>query len=163
MTHITAAWSSFFGAEAGAAAALAGLVFVAVSINLERILEFPQLPLRVFEALITLLSVLVVATFALAPWQPAYAYGLEIGGTGAAVWAAKTWSLLRSGSPRPSGRRRRLARLVVNQSAPLPFVIGGALLAAGNAAGLYWVLAGTLLSFMAGMFDGWVLLIEIKR
>jgi modulator of FtsH protease len=163
MTTITAEWTSFFGAEASAAAALAGLVFVAVSINLERILEFPQLPLRVFEALITLLSVLVVASFALIPWQPAYAYGLEIGCTGLVVWAAKTWALLRSRHPRPVGRRRRVARLLVNQTAPLPYVIGGAMLVAGNAAGLYWVVAGTLLSFMAGMFDAWVLLIEIKR
>jgi hypothetical protein len=35
-------WQSFFSAEVGAAAALAGLVAVAISINLARILAFPH-------------------------------------------------------------------------------------------------------------------------
>lgn len=42
-------WSELFVASAGASAALAGLVFVAVSINVERILEFPGLPERALE------------------------------------------------------------------------------------------------------------------
>jgi hypothetical protein len=39
-------WTELFVASAGASAALAGLVFVAVSINVERILQFPGLPER---------------------------------------------------------------------------------------------------------------------
>jgi len=52
-------WQSFFVAEAGASAALTGLVFVGVSINLSRILSFPKLPSRAFGALLLLLTILI--------------------------------------------------------------------------------------------------------
>jgi hypothetical protein len=45
-------WSGFGEAVATAAAALAGLLFIAVSINLKRILEFPSLPTRAGQTLI---------------------------------------------------------------------------------------------------------------
>jgi hypothetical protein len=41
--YVMQGWQSLFVAEAGAAAALAGLLPVAVSINLTRILEYPGL------------------------------------------------------------------------------------------------------------------------
>src|SRR5271170_7159205 len=75
-------WENFFVAEAGASAALAGLLFVAVSINLTRILAFPHLPGRAAEALIVLLSVLTSATFGLVPNQGAAALGAELLATG---------------------------------------------------------------------------------
>jgi hypothetical protein len=53
-----AAWASFFVAEVGAAAALNGLVIVAISINIQRILSFPQLPGRAAEMLIMLVGAL---------------------------------------------------------------------------------------------------------
>ena len=42
--YATAPWQNFFIAEVGAAAALTGLLFVAVSINLKQILSFPTVP-----------------------------------------------------------------------------------------------------------------------
>jgi hypothetical protein len=51
----------------------------------------------------------------------------------------------------------------VNQLPPLPFVISGALLIAGRSSGVYWIVPGVLLSFAAGIFGAWVLLIEIQR
>lgn len=51
-------WENFFIAEVGASAALAGLIFVGVSINLNRILSLPRLPDRALEAVSLLLTVL---------------------------------------------------------------------------------------------------------
>ena len=70
-------WADFAVASAGAAAALTGLLFVAVSINLTRILEFPHLPGRAAGTLGMLLTVLLVAVVLLAPGQPRQATGIE--------------------------------------------------------------------------------------
>jgi len=161
-TELMQGWSDFFVAEAGASAALAGLLFVAVSINLSRILEFRQLPIRAAEALMALFSVLVVATLGLVPRQPAAAYGAEIGLTGLAVWAAQTMALV---STRKIDQRHRLfgVRFLLNQLPPIPFVVAGARLIAGHADAVYWVVPGTVLSYAAGIYSAWVLLIEIQR
>jgi hypothetical protein len=155
-------WDNFFVAEAGAAAALAGLVFVAVSINLTRVLEYPHLPARAAETLIALLSVLVVTTFALVPGQSPRAYGVEIGATGLVIWTIQTVMLVRAQKMDHQYSRAAL-RVLMNQLPPLPFFIAGGLMAIGHPAGVYWVVPGTLLSFAAGIFGAWVLLVEIQR
>src|ERR1700691_6812152 len=134
-------WSDFFVAEVGASAALAGLLFVAVSINLGQILKFPHRPTRALEALTTLLCVLVISTFALVPGQTALVHGLEMGGTGLVTWGIQTVALTRT---RESGYET-LLRYLFNQVPPLPFVVGGVLLALGYSSGAYWVVPGTLL------------------
>jgi hypothetical protein len=48
-----AAWVTFFSAQVGASAALAVLIFVAVSINLARIVEARALVARAAKALFT--------------------------------------------------------------------------------------------------------------
>ena len=155
-------WDNSFVVEAGASAALTGLLFVAVSINLTRILQFPQLPTRTAETLIVLASVLVVSTFALVPGQSMRAYGLEIGGTGLAFWAIQTLALSRTHKADREYSSLGM-RVVANQLPPLAYVVAGGLLVAGRPNGIYWIVPGVLLSFVAGIFGAWVLLIEIQR
>jgi hypothetical protein len=161
-TEVMQGWSNFFVGELGAAAALTGLLFVAVSINLARILQYPHLPMRAAEALLELLSVLIVTTFALIPRQSTTEYGVEIGVTGLLVWAIHTRAMIRS---RKFDRQYVgfASRFAVNQLPPLPFVIAGAMLIAGRPSGVYWIVPGILLSFAAGIFGAWVLLVEIQR
>ncbi len=73
-----APWANFLIAEVGAIAALTGLIIVAVSINLQRILSFPQLPGRAAEMLIMLVGALLVCSFGLMPGQSVKQLGGEI-------------------------------------------------------------------------------------
>jgi hypothetical protein len=71
-------WEPFFSAIIAAAAALTGLLFVAVSINLDRILKGGRfLPTRAAETLATLLLVVVSSALALVP-QSIRLLGVEI-------------------------------------------------------------------------------------
>jgi hypothetical protein len=45
-SYSAVAWHDFFMGTIGAAAALTGLLFVAISINLDEVLKHPQLPGR---------------------------------------------------------------------------------------------------------------------
>jgi hypothetical protein len=53
--------------------------------------------------------------------------------------------------------------VVFGQAATLPFVVAGIALVEGGAEGLYWVVAGVVLSFVVAVIDAWVLLVEIHR
>ena len=167
MTDSLEAWHDFCVAEAGAAAALAGLLFVSVSINLARILEFANLPLRVVEALMAFIAVLFAASFILVPHQPAWLLGGEIALTGGVLFvtnlAALRSDLKHSPALRDASTGRKLWRLMANQLPPLPFIVGGLMIALGVDNGLYWIVPGTLLCFASGLFGAWVLLIEIQR
>lgn len=155
----TAGWDDFFVAQVGASAALAGLLFVAVSINLGHILKYPHLPMRAIEALTTLLCVLVVGTWALVPGQSAVALGLEIFATGLAAWVIQTVGLINT---RKSGYESA-TRIFFNQIPPVPFIVAGLAIAHGSAGGIYWTVPGTLLSILCGVYCAWILLVEIQR
>jgi len=51
----------------------------------------------------------------------------------------------------------------MNAAASLPIIAGGMLLILGSAVGRYWLAAGVVISLIAGVFNAWVLLIEIMR
>jgi hypothetical protein len=74
MNPQTADWANFFVAEVGASAALTGLLVVAISINLARILAIAQLPGRAAEGLIILVGAFVLGSVALIPDQSARAF-----------------------------------------------------------------------------------------
>ena len=155
-------WSNFFAAEVGAAATLTGLLFVAISINLTRVLQFSYLPLRAFEALATLMSVLFIATIGLVPHQPAAVSGGAIALTGLVTWVFQLWTLVTT-HKEAKGNPRYWLRLILSLLTAPTFVVGGALLAGGLASGGLWIVVGILLSFSAAVLSAWVLLVEINR
>ncbi len=157
-------WENFFVGQVGASAALAGLVFVAVSINLARILTYPSLPSLVLEAIVPLVAVLIASSLLLVPGQPLPYLGGELALVGlimAAVLGIIQWDVLRKTEKQYRGGS--LWDIFLGQAAAIAFVVAGASIALVGSGGVYWVVPATLLSYLVAISEAWVLLIEINR
>jgi modulator of FtsH protease len=156
-------WTDLFVATAGASAALAGLVFVAVSINIQRILEFPGLPERALETILLLMVVLLVSIVGLIPGQGHVALGVELLVVSLAVGGAIFRLPTVRSDVKDEPRVWLLSRWVVRVSAMAPLVIAGVSLLAESGGGLYWLVAGIAFAVTGAVANAWVLLVEILR
>jgi hypothetical protein len=158
-------WHDLFVAVAGASAALAGLLFVAVSINVERILKYEGLPERGIEALAMLLTPLVISIAGLLPGQGHVALGIEL----LAITAALLAVMLRLPIARqlPDGietpSRYFLSRQIVRLSGTVLLGIGSLGVLFAVAGGLYWIVGGIVVLILGAVVNAWVLLVEILR
>jgi hypothetical protein len=123
-------WHDFL-AMVGTAGVLTGLVFVAVSINLQEIVSEPGsgLPGRAAEALILLVGVLAASVLLLVPGQGSGTVGTLVLAVGLATWGCVVAIQLRRlqdwGTMRPDLRQAFVLRLVLAQIATLPLVVAG--------------------------------------
>jgi hypothetical protein len=157
-------WHDLFVAVAGASAALLGLLFVAVSINIERILAFKGLPERALETMMILMSVLLASIAGLMPGQSNVALGLEI--------LVLATILIVVGSRLPvltgdeTGREPmhwKISRWGMRAISVVPLWLAGLfeILEVGGA--LYWLAAAIAFGILAAVTSAWVLLVEILR
>jgi hypothetical protein len=155
-------WHDLFVGVAGAAAALTGLLFVSLSINLQHILGQPWLPRRAGLTLLLLFETLAIAVFGLVPSQSPTALGLELLGVGGVVWlfAVGVFSVRR---PALDRRLPIIVNAVAAQLATLPVLVAGVSLLAGHGGGLYWLVPAIVLLLAVGAMNAWVMLIEILR
>src|SRR6202167_806235 len=137
-----AGWTGFFSAEVGASAGLAGLIFVAVSINLAQIVKETHLVSRSAKALLSLMGVLFASSLCLMPDMSGAILGYELTALGAAIWVAPT--LAQYGAARRNtyvDTKTKVFHFVLTELSAIPFVIGGLSLARGAGGGLYWLAA----------------------
>jgi hypothetical protein len=162
---LQAIWANFFIACAGAASALAGLVFVAVSVNVNRLIEISHLLPRAAATIGSLILILVASVAALIP-QSAPALGAEILVFAILCWGLKIDSARNAfigGAKWKRPRFEAYLEAVLGQIQVLPFMVGGMLLLARHESGLYWIAAGSLAIFLFSMTNAWILLVEILR
>jgi hypothetical protein len=150
--------------QAEAAATLMGLVFVAVSINLQKIMSFPGLPGRAGESILQLFQVFLISTVCLVPEQSSRTLAIEVLAISLSSWIVQLVMLrsyLRIMGDHP--KSWITYRAALSQLATIPFLVAGLMLLEGSETALYWLVPGFVFSFVAAVISAWVLLVEILR
>jgi len=157
-------WQPFFTALISAAAALTGLLFVAVSINLDKILKGSRfLPTRAAETLAILLLVVISSALALVP-QDTQLIGIEVLILAVPMLVITVLSQLRhrhNSSADPV--LWTVTWMASTAIATVPATVAGISLAAHAGGGFYWLAAAALLGIVGSVYGAWVLLVEIVR
>jgi hypothetical protein len=158
------AWSALAAAVVVAAMAFTGLIFVALSINLEPIIALSGVADFALAGLIVLTGIAISGVFILVPGQTSAVVGLEFLGVGVvfSLWSQRL--LLRSyGNTPPEYRERRIWSGVLTGTPSLLLIVAGLSTFAGLGGGLYWIVPAWVIGMVAGILNAWVLLVEVKR
>jgi hypothetical protein len=162
-------WSDFALAQLGASAALLGLVFVGMSINLKEFVGTPLLVNRALEAIVLLASVLIAATAVLIPNQTREVVGVELLVVGALVslsvlrLQAGTRKQVVAAGDRGPTEASVVSRRLLGLGSALLIALAGLLLLLEVGGGLYWWPAAIVTAYLAALVNAWVLLVEILR
>ncbi len=155
-------WHDFFIMVGGGAAVLTGLVFVAMSLNVNVITQDATHRYRAVGTLTGITAAFVICSLALMGGQDHRAVGIEwfvVAAIAAVVYVYGYVQAIRLGG---SAVWRRMSRVVIGVVCYLVEVVGAALLIAGHIAGLY-VAAVALIILLAFMVSGaWLLIVGVS-
>ena len=166
--YATEGWDDLFLCAGGATAALSGLIFVGLSVNLRTVLDTDKrdgrnlLTGRAMEALAALLTVLVISVVALTP-------GIGRGVLAAFILFTSAGSLVSPVRAMHASRGRgrpeipTLLRLATATALTLTLMASGVTLAAGSGGGLLWLPAAFVVAITVAAINAWVLLVEVIR
>ena len=154
-------WHDFFIMVGGGAAALAGLVFVAISLNLEGIFNDATHKYRAIGTLSGFTAAFVICSLALMGSQNYQAVGIEWLIISAIATGIHVNGYLKAVKIGKSSVGLQQNRLLFGTGLYIAEIIGAIMLTLGNVAGLY-VAAVSLVGLLAFMISGaWLLLMSV--
>ena len=156
-------WHEFDVAMLGAAAALAGLVIVAASVNIQVIIAAPSLTSRLASAISGLVLAIVVCAVGLVPEISTAAFGIVVIAASLVAAAFAVDASVRIFQNHHPENRLRAGKATVTFVTPGLYPVGGVLLLVGDAGGLVWLAAGAIAAIVAALFVSWVVLVEVLR
>lgn len=157
-------WHDFYVMVGGSAAALTGLVFVAMSLHSKAITSHPVYGVRAVGTLVSLLTQLFIAGAVLIPGQPTFWIGVEVEVL-ALYHVATTFSAIlqrRRLSVAGLSRRRQGIEMTGASIWLVLFVVSGLSLMFGAGGGFY--LLAAVMPFMFGwnVYIAWMLITEVS-
>ncbi|QAY74744.1 hypothetical protein ET445_16780 [Agromyces protaetiae] len=173
MDGLLEGWSEFNVAMAGATAALAGLLIVAMSVNIQTITSSKSLPARVASTLATLVAAIAATAFGLVPDQPIRVYGLVVlvVALAAAGFEGHAIRTILADRERSVTARERVSKIVAG-AAPVVVYLAGAIAvlvggggpdAATASAGLWLIGLGAIVAIASAIVHAWIVLVEVLR
>jgi hypothetical protein len=161
MSYDPAAWHDFFVMLGSAAAALTGLIFVALSLHVDRIISVPFHRFRAGVSVAGLTSMILLSAAVLVPAQSHVALGVEV----LLCSAFFVWMNARGGrhpDPEQQGSSWAATRLVYGLSVTALFVLAGLALLFGSGAGFLLLAAGMATSLSSSIKTAWDLMTRLR-
>ncbi len=151
-------WGNFGQVVGASSGALVGLLFVAVSLNRNRIAQNTLLRASAFQTLVLFMLPLVVSILLLTPGQPHWVLGSELITVAVIDGVILVIAGRRKQTP-SSGEESRLAGLL-DRSSPnllttLLILVAGVTLTAGHGGGLYWLVPAVVFALVGGAVGAW--------
>jgi modulator of FtsH protease len=165
MTALPEGWTDFGVAAAGATAALAGLLIVAISVNVSEIIASKSAVHGARATIASLVLAIAVSLLMLPAPQTLLGLGIATIVLGLIASAIQISAIRAQWVAGEAGLTAgpRIAILALAAGQHLPFLVGGILLLVGVDTGLWWLVAGVVMVVVASLVDAWVLLIEVRR
>ncbi len=169
----TSGWHDFYVMAGGAAAALTGLVVVALSLHAKAIMAHPLYRDRAFAAIVALVTQVFLAAAVLVPAQSSLALALEVGLVAVFWFSRSIWAVpyIRTNAGRLRGRayeyRRPASHWALEWTVWIVWVFAligsSAELIVGSATGLYLLAIAMVLMFGSQVWSVWVLIAEVTE
>jgi modulator of FtsH protease len=161
-----ATWQNFFVMTGGAAAALTGLLFVAMSLHAKTIMENRFFSNRAIGTLLSLGSQLLLSGAVLIPGQALWLLGVEVEGAALFFLGMTIRAILTRGPESGSvemSLRHRIIELVGGTTWNVLFVATGVSLVLRAGGGLYLLATVMFFMFAWNIYIAWLLITEVSE
>jgi hypothetical protein len=166
MAYDPSAWQNFFVMTGGASAALAGLLFVAMSLQARAIMANRFFSARAVGTLTSLASQLLISGAVLIPGQPLLLLGAEVEAAALFFVALLIFQILTRDRVAPAVAARWTHRLMETVGGTLWLVlfnVAGVSLLLHAGGGLYLLAVVMFFMFAWNIYIAWILITEVSE